>query len=106
MVLQLSFSDLLNLRGAKGAAIEVLDGAVWITEHGAGGDQFLAAGGSYRVRGAGLVVVGPEGRGRPARVEVRTPARWTLGWLTSGEPRLEALSDHMLRDIGLRRDQL
>jgi len=106
MVLQLAFNDLLRLSGARGAAIEVLDGSVWITENGAHGDQFLGAGRSYRVRGAGLVVVGAEGRGRPARVEVRTPARWMFGWLTSAEPRLESLNDHMLRDIGLRRDQV
>jgi len=106
MVLQLAFNDLLRLSGARGAAIEVLEGLVWITENGAARDQFLGAGRSYRVRGAGLVVVGAEGRGAPARVEVRTPSRWRLGWLTGGDARLEALSDHMLRDIGLRRDQI
>jgi hypothetical protein len=106
MVLQLAFNDLLRLTGARGAAIEVLDGSVWITENGASGDQFLSAGRRYRVRGAGLVVVGAEGRGAPARVEVRTASRWRLGWPGCGEPRIAALSDHLLRDIGLRRDQV
>jgi hypothetical protein len=104
MVFELGFRDFLHLRSAQGAAIEVLDGRVWITENGAGDDAFLAAGRCYRVRGRGLVVVGAEGG---ARVEVRGPAaRSWLSRLFGGEPRVSALSDRMLRDIGLRRDQL
>src|SRR3954464_12494258 len=111
MVLQLSFNDFLQLRGAQGAAIEVLDGKVWITEDGRAGDQFLEPGRSYRVAGAGLVVVGAEDELHYAKVLVRRPAR---SWLVSlfeqlrekrrqSETRRElaGLSDHMLRDIGL-----
>ena len=105
MILELSFSDPLRLRGAQGAAIEVLDGTVWITEKGSAGDRFLGAGSRYRVRGDGLVVVGAEGRAPIARVEVRAPAHWALGWL-AGLPRVRDLSDRMLRDVGLRRDQI
>src|SRR5258708_33973822 len=74
MVLQLSFNDFLRLHGAQGAAIEVLDGKVWITEDGRTGDLFLEPGRSYRVAGSGLVVVGAEDRLRYARVIVRKAA--------------------------------
>ena len=104
MVLELSFHDFLRLRSARGAAIEVLAGTVWITENGADGDAFLRAGRSYRVRGGGLVVVGAEGC---ARVAVRGPQPGTwLSRLLRREARVSVLSDRMLRDIGLRRDQV
>jgi hypothetical protein len=60
MVLRLNHNDFLRLRGARGVAIEVMDGRVWITEDGCRADRFLAAGGSYRVCGDGLVLVGAE----------------------------------------------
>ena len=60
MVLQLKHNDFLRLRGARGAAIEVVDGRVWITEDGREADSFLDAGRSYRVHGDGLVLVGAE----------------------------------------------
>jgi len=116
MVLQLSFNDFLRMRGARGAAIEVLEGKVWITEDGRAGDLFLERGRSYRVAGQGLVVVGAEESLHHARVVVR---RRDVGWLGAflkgivekrrqaiARRELSALSDHMLRDIGLRRDQL
>lgn len=74
MVLQLSFSEFLRLRRAKGADIQVLEGEVWITEDGRRDDRFIHAGRSYRVRGPGLVVVGAESPSGGARVEVRAPA--------------------------------
>jgi uncharacterized protein YjiS (DUF1127 family) len=115
MVLQLTFNEFLRLQGAKGAAIQVLDGKVWITEDGRQGDRFLEAGRSYRVAGEGLVVVGAENKTRFARVEVRRP---TLGFVSlikkfiesyrAGRTRRELrnLSDHALRDIGLRREEI
>ncbi|HEX2198652.1 MAG TPA: DUF2917 domain-containing protein [Burkholderiales bacterium] len=60
MVLKLNRTDLLKLRGARGAAIEVLAGRVWITEQGRGADAFLAPGRRYRIRGDGLVLVSGE----------------------------------------------
>jgi hypothetical protein len=60
MVLKLSRTDTLRLRGARGTAIEVLAGRVWITEDGRGGDTFLAPGRRYRVWGDGLVLVSGE----------------------------------------------
>jgi hypothetical protein len=60
VVLRLKNNDFLRLRRARGLAIEVVDGRVWITEHGCAADRFLGAGGRYRVGGDGLVLVGAE----------------------------------------------
>jgi len=60
MVLRLHDKDFLRLREARGMAIEVVDGRVWITEHGNPADRFLGAGGRYRVGGDGLVLIGAE----------------------------------------------
>jgi uncharacterized protein YjiS (DUF1127 family) len=115
MILQLSFNDFLRLHGAQGAAIEVLDGSVWITEDGREGDRFLEAGRSYRVAGPGLVVVGAETSSHFARVEVRRKGfslkallRKFLEERRAARTRreLRELSDHMLRDIGVRRDEI
>jgi uncharacterized protein YjiS (DUF1127 family) len=124
MMLRLTLRDFLTLQGARGMAIDVLVGRVWITEDGRAGDSFIDAGRSYRVGGQGLVLIGAEDRARAAEVVVRHPvhqAAWA--WLRNGiaasidrcvaemEARqtrneLSALPDHMLRDIGLRRDQI
>jgi hypothetical protein len=60
MILKLNRNDFLRLRGARGVAIEVLTGRVWITEDGRGADSFLGPGRRYRVGGEGLVLVGTE----------------------------------------------
>jgi len=60
MVLKLKDRGFLRLHSARGLAIEVVDGRVWITEDGYQGDRFLAAGGRYQVCGDGLVLVGAE----------------------------------------------
>jgi Protein of unknown function (DUF2917) len=60
MLLRLKDKDFLRLRGARGMAIEVVGGRVWITEDGRGSDSFVAAGGRYLVGGDGLVLVGAE----------------------------------------------
>ena len=60
MILQLKRNDFLRLRGARGVAIEVLAGRVWITEDGRAADSFLGPGRRYRVDGEGLVLVGAE----------------------------------------------
>jgi uncharacterized protein YjiS (DUF1127 family) len=115
MVLQLTFNEFLRLQGAKGAAIEVLDGSVWITEDGRQGDRFLGVGRSYRVSGPGLVVVGAETSTHFARVEIRKASSSLLSFLSRLKKEwhaartrreLRELSDHMLRDIGVRRDEI
>lgn len=60
MLLRLNNKDFLRLRGARGVAIEVVGGRVWITEDGRTGDSFLAAGSRYLVGGDGLVLIGAE----------------------------------------------
>ena len=60
MLLRLKDKDFLRLRGARGMAIEVVGGRVWITEDGRGSDSFVTAGGRYLVGGDGLVLVGAE----------------------------------------------
>jgi len=121
MMLRLTLRDFLSLQGARGMAIDVLVGRVWITEDGRTGDSFVDAGRSYRVGGQGLVLIGAEKRagGVPeaAEVVVRHAAReallgwlrnWVSGFLVERQARreLSALPDRMLRDIGLRRDQI
>jgi uncharacterized protein YjiS (DUF1127 family) len=117
MRLRLTLRDFLTLQGARGTAIDVLVGRVWITEDGRAGDSFIDAGRSYRVGGHGLVLVGAENETRAAEVVVRHARSWAAWtWMreqisalltkrqTGNE--LRALPDRMLRDIGLRRDQL
>jgi hypothetical protein len=60
MVLKLKDKSFLRLRSARGMAIEVVGGRVWITEDGHESDRFLGAGATYRVCGDGLVLVGAE----------------------------------------------
>lgn len=60
MILRLDRRDLLRLRKARGVAIEVIAGCVWITEDGGTQDNFLGPGRRYNVGGDGLVLVSPE----------------------------------------------
>lgn len=119
MVLTLKNDELLRLRRAAGSSLEVLCGHAWVTEAGGAGDRLLGPGATYRVAGDGLVLVGAEiGSRTPRDIEVALAppapglALRLLGSVLSRwrarraaiEP--AALSDHMLRDIGLRRDQI
>jgi len=124
MMLRLTLRDFLTLQGARGMAIDVLVGRVWITEDGRAGDSFVDAGRSYRVGGQGLVLIGAENEARAAEVVVRHPAHqaaWARlnGWISTllakfkdqiqaaqSRRDLQALPERMLRDIGLHRDQL
>jgi hypothetical protein len=75
MILRLRCNDFLRLRGARGVAIEVLNGRVWITEDGRAGDHFLRPGRRYRVGGEGLVLIGAEtfaGDGEGAEIALST----------------------------------
>src|SRR5437868_7249828 len=91
MMLRLTLRVFFSLQGARGMAIDVLVGRVWITEDGRAGDSFIEAGRSYRVGGQGLVLIGAE---RPAgaaphaaEVVVRHAApralwTWLREWIT------------------------
>jgi uncharacterized protein YjiS (DUF1127 family) len=120
MVLTLKKDELLRLRRAAGSSLEVLCGHAWVTEAGGAGDRLLGPGATYRVSGDGLVLVGGEiGSREPREIElaVEPPAapgfvlRLARRLISSARARraateLSALSDHMLRDIGLRREQI
>ena len=74
MILRLNRNDFLRLRAARGVAIEVLNGRVWITEDGRAADTFLGPGRRYRIGGEGLVLVGTEtfaGEGDGAEIALR-----------------------------------
>ena len=115
MMLRLTLRDFLSLQGARGMAIDVLVGRVWITEDGRTADSFVDAGRSYRVGGHGLVLIGTEQQA--AEVVVRNPGPlalwawlrdWIAGMLIERQTRaeLQRLPDRMLQDIGLRREQI
>ncbi len=114
MVLQLNTNDYLRLRCAAGSWIEVLSGRVWVTEDGARRDALLGPGRGYRVNGDGLVLVGAETAAEATLLAPDMPGLWArlrdacAAWIATRatERELEELSDHALRDIGLRRDQI
>lgn len=115
MMLRLTLRDFLSLQGARGMAIDVLVGRVWITEDGRAGDSFVEAGRSYRVGGQGLVLIGAEKLAAEVVVRHATAQAawaWLRGLVTSfflerqTRRELYALPDRMLSDIGLRRDQI
>jgi hypothetical protein len=68
MMVKLKHRDFLRLCAARGVAIEVVDGRVWITEDGRGEDSFVSGGGSYRVAGDGLVLIEAEANETAVRV--------------------------------------
>jgi len=76
MVVTLDRNELFRLNRARGATLEALDAAVWVTEAGLPGDVCLAPGMRYRVRGDGLVLVGTDGgrNGAATHLAVRPAA--------------------------------
>ncbi|MGE0873555.1 MAG: DUF1127 domain-containing protein [Burkholderiales bacterium] len=114
MVLRLDTKKILRLTKARGASIEALEGALWVTEAGFPEDGCVAAGTTYRVRGDGLVLIGADAGadGRGAMLALRTRIRALAHALRA---QLEArrtvrelgeLSDRALADIGLRREEI
>lgn len=124
MILSLNLNpqDILRLANARGSLVEVLEGAVWVTEAGRGGDACVSRGRRHRIASDGLVLIGADAAagGTQARVSVHGAAWGRLrervaGWFRVGLEMLDALqtrrelqslSDHLLHDIGLRRDQI
>jgi len=124
MILNLCANEYLRLTQARGTALEVLEGAVWVTEAGRHADALVERGRRFEVGGDGLVLVGTDTRATgSARIALRPATAPALEWLlrraasllellASGirarqtAVALAALSDRSLRDIGLRRDQI
>lgn len=120
--------ELLQLRDAAGRHLTVVQGAVWVTQHGDWRDAVLESGASYRFDRNGLSIV--QALGSPATVVLEEglepadpagrkagqvePQAWKLAHSERFERRarrmradtLASLSDHLLRDLGLRRDRI
>jgi uncharacterized protein YjiS (DUF1127 family) len=115
----------LQLRDAAGRHRTVVQGAVWVTQHGDWRDAVLENGASYRFDRNGLSIV--QALGGPATVVLEeglepahpagrkvAPQAWTVAHSERFERRarrlradtLASLSDHLLRDLGLRRDRI
>jgi len=114
-----------RLRNASGRHLSVVGGTVWITQQGDPRDPVLDAGESFRFDRDGLALVTPLGGTAQVVLEdersaasrgvthsalerlaglARAPLRALRRRRTARD--LHALSDHMLRDVGLRRDQI
>jgi Protein of unknown function (DUF2917) len=59
-VLDLPVGSAFKLSAARGSALGVAQGLVWITEEGVIEDSFLNAGQSYAIQGKGVVIVSAE----------------------------------------------
>lgn len=119
--------EVLRLRDAAGRHLTVVQGAVWVTQHGDPRDPVLESGASLRFERNGLSLVQPlggpaivvlEGGLRPEKATGRAGSAEQRAWqLARSEPfrrqaqrlraeTLSSLSDHLLRDLGFRRDQV
>lgn len=124
-VTQITRGAPLRLRNASGRHLSVIGGTVWITQQGDPSDPVLEAGESFRFDRDGLALVTPLGGSAQVVLEdlrseasrgytrialerlvslARGPLRALRRRRTARE--LQSLSDHMLRDVGLRRDQI
>lgn len=70
-------SEVLSLRGFRGALLECSEGALWLTVQGQPGDFLLTAGKQLRIASNGLVVI----EGLPAgNIRQIRGAAWPLRW--------------------------
>lgn len=114
MILNLESNGTLSIAKARGMTVEVLDGRLWVTQKGRSEDVILARGTRYSVDADGVVLLGLEKRARVALHANRTPPLWRRLWRAwrqaaqahAAVRKLEALSDHRLRDLGLAREQI
>jgi hypothetical protein len=85
MILDVDRNEILRVRASRGACLEVLEGAVWVTEAGYEQDACVQAGDRYRIRGDGLVLVGTEakrdGGSSGAKLALRPPPGTTQAGL-------------------------
>lgn len=124
-VIRLERSRPLRLQRANGRRLSVVSGTVWITQQGDPRDPVLEAGETFRFDDDGLALVTPLGGAAQVVLETEpaSPSRRALKKLRAQLAafaempahllrrrrtvrELQSLSDHMLRDVGLRRDQI
>ena len=125
-VTRLERSAPLRLQDPVGRHMSVIEGSVWVTQQADPRDPVLGVGETFRFDRGGLALVTP--LGGPAQVVLEDGLRaetprgfaqiaraWLahLGCVASRALRarrtvreLQALSDYLLRDVGLRRDQI
>lgn len=125
-IVRLARGQPLRVPDPAGRYLTTLGGVVWVTQEGDRRDRVLAEGEDFRFDRDGLALVTP--LGGPAQVAlddrrdaapVRSIAESAVAWLaglTRAPGRmlrrrrtvreLQSLSDHMLRDVGLRRDEI
>jgi len=95
--------EVLRLRDAAGRHLGVVQGAVWITQHGDRRDPVLESGASFRFDRDGLSLVQPLGGPATVVLEAGLVPENETGRAARA---LGGLSDHLLHDLGLRRDQI
>lgn len=125
-VIRLARGRPLRLRHAAGRHLSVIQGSVWVTQQGDPRDPVLARGETFRFDRKGLALVTP--LGGPAQVVLEEAPRDPLARRVARSVidqlgrfarlfgralrrrrtvrELQSLSDYMLRDLGLRRDQI
>jgi uncharacterized protein YjiS (DUF1127 family) len=113
----------LRLQDAAGRHLSVVDGTVWVTQQGDPRDPVLAAGETFRFDRNGLALVTPLSGPAQVVLEGKADASPARGFARAASARLacalaralrtrrtvrelQSLSDYMLRDVGLRRDQI
>ncbi|MBI3376301.1 MAG: DUF2917 domain-containing protein [Betaproteobacteria bacterium] len=117
--LTLNRGELLRLRNAAGRHLTVVQGSVWITQDGDPRDPVLESGASFRFDRNGLSLV--MSLGGPAILVLEEglapdPVGQRAWQLARSKPfqrqsrrmkaeTLAGLSDHLLRDLGLRRER-
>jgi hypothetical protein len=102
-LLTINPGEVLRLRDAAGRHLGVMQGAVWITQHGDRRDPVLESGASFRFDRDGLSLVQPLGGPATVVLEAGLVPENETGRAAHA---LGGLSDHLLRDLGLRRDQI
>ena len=128
LLINLRAGGVLRLRDAAGRHLTVVRGNLWITQLGERGDPVVAAGETFRFTRPGVslaqalggdAVVMLEDGLEPERAAVPAetapePGGWALARSGAFQRKarrlrnetLAQLSDHLLRDVGLRRDRI
>jgi uncharacterized protein YjiS (DUF1127 family) len=118
----LKLGEVLRLKDGAGRHVGVVKGVAWITQDEDFEDRVLGAGESLRLERNGLTVVTPLGvaaklvleEGLVPERKAKPDSLWNRfvrGCSAALQARqtaqeLRGLSDHILRDVGLRREQI